>query len=197
MTVTITESAQEHLQKLLEKHESDGGVSVRIFVNSPGTPQAETCLAYCLPGENLKDDQELAGLLIPVWLDKSSLPYLEEAKIDFKVDDLGGGQLTIVAPKARLSRMDADSPISERINYVLQNEINPSLAAHGGFVRLVEYLDKDATAVLQFGGGCQGCGQVDFTLKSGVETTLKGRIPELAAVADVTDHSDTTQAYYK
>jgi len=71
--------------------------------------------------------------------------------------------------------------------------VNPGLAAHGGNVSLVEV--NDGVAILQFGGGCQGCGMVDLTLKEGVEKSLMEKIPELKAVRDVTDHSDTTNAY--
>ena len=88
-----------------------------------------------------------------------------------------------------------DSPIEDKVNYVLYDEINPGLAAHGGQVTLEE-MDGDI-AVLQFGGGCQGCGMVDVTLREGVEKTLMERIPELGGVRDVTDHSDTSQAFYK
>jgi Fe/S biogenesis protein NfuA len=106
-----------------------------------------------------------------------------------------GGQLTIKAPNAKLPRVGADSPLEDRINYILYNEVNPQLAAHGGEVRLVE-LAEGAIAVLQFGGGCQGCGMVDATLKNGVERTLLEQIPELREVRDVTDHSNRTNAYY-
>lgn len=60
---------------------------------------------------------------------------------------------------------------------------------------LVEVVD--GFAVLQFGGGCQGCGMVDVTLKEGVERTLVERVPELAGVRDATDHTDRSQAYYR
>jgi Fe/S biogenesis protein NfuA len=63
-------------------------------------------------------------------------------------------------------------------------------------VSLVEILNKE-TAVLQFGGGCQGCGMVDVTLKDGIEKTLIEEIPELKSIADVTDHSYRENAYYK
>ncbi|MDO2266543.1 NifU family protein, partial [Escherichia coli] len=75
------------------------------------------------------------------------------------------------------------------INYYLQTEINPGLASHGGQVSLVDVVE-DNIAVLRFGGGCQGCGMVDMTLKDGVEKTLIERIPELKGVRDVTDHSN-------
>ena len=57
-------------------------------------------------------------------------------------------------------------------------------------------LTEDNVAILQFGGGCQGCAAVDVTLKQGVERTIIERIPEIQAVRDVTDHTDTTNAYY-
>ena len=86
--------------------------------------------------------------------------------------------------------------IEEKINYVLYSEINPGLAAHGGEVSLVEVLDGE-TAILQFGGGCQGCGMVDLTLKDGVEKTLLEQVEGLKRVQDVTDHSFRENAYYK
>jgi Fe/S biogenesis protein NfuA len=77
----------------------------------------------------------------------------------------------------------------------LYNEVNPSLAAHGGDVSLVE-VTEDNIAILRFGGGCQGCSAVSITLKDGVEKTLVEQIPELAGVRDMTDHSDRSSAYY-
>ena len=94
-----------------------------------------------------------------------------------------------------MPRVDADSSIEDRINYVLYNEVNPSLAAHGGDVSLVEVTD-DQFAILQFGGGCQGCSAVSITLKDGVEKTLIEQIPELAGVRDMTDHTDRSNAFY-
>ena len=94
-----------------------------------------------------------------------------------------------------MPRVDADSSIEDRINYLLYNEVNPSLAAHGGDVSLVEVTD-DQYAILRFGGGCQGCSAVSITLKDGVEKTLIEQIPELAGVRDMTDHTDRTNAFY-
>jgi len=88
-----------------------------------------------------------------------------------------------------------DSPLEDKINYVLYNEINPMLESHGGEVSLQSITD-DHYAVLQFGGGCQGCGMVDVTLKEGVEKTLLEQVKELKGVKDVTDHSFTDNAYY-
>ena len=87
-----------------------------------------------------------------------------------------------------------DSPIEDKINYILYNEINPMLA-HGGEVSLIEFNDK-SEVILQFGGGCQGCGMIDVTLKDGIEKTLVDQLPEITAVKDITDHSQNENAYY-
>ena len=86
--------------------------------------------------------------------------------------------------------------MEDRINYILYNEINPGLAAHGGNVSLEEIFEEDI-AVLRFGGGCQGCGMVDVTLKDGVEKTLLEQVPQLKEVRDVTDHTVKENAYYQ
>jgi Fe/S biogenesis protein NfuA len=104
--------------------------------------------------------------------------------------------LTIKAPNSRLPRLNDDSTLEERVNYVLYNEVNPGLAAHGGNVTLEEVFEENI-AVLRFGGGCQGCGMVDVTLKEGVEKTLIDQIPELVEVRDVTDHTQRENAYFK
>lgn len=191
--IEITPSAQRYLAGLLAKQEAEG-IGIRLFVADPGTPKAETCIAYCRPGEEQPDDLILELDGFRAYLEKRSLPFLEDAKVDYAEDRMGG-QLTIRAPNSRMPQVRDDSPIEDRINYVLYNEVNPGLAAHGGMVTLVEVVD--GFAVLQFGGGCQGCGMVDVTLKEGVERTLVERIPELAGVRDTTDHSDRSQAYYQ
>ncbi len=192
--INITDSAQDYLAELLEKQNVEG-IAVRIFITQPGTPYAETCLAYCRPGEEEPTDVKLELEKIGVFLDKNSLAFLEEAVVDFNADRMGG-QLTIKAPNAKMPKVNADSPLEDRINYTLYGEINPGLAAHGGEIKLVE-LTEDRVAILAFGGGCQGCAAVDLTLKDGVEKTLMDRIPELAGIRDVTDHTDTTNAYYR
>jgi Fe/S biogenesis protein NfuA len=190
--VTITESAQDYLAELLAKQE--GALGVRVFINQPGTPRAETCIAYCRK-DDLQEEDEVKELeKFTVWFEARSIPFLEDALVDYSKDRMGG-QLTIKAPNAKLPRVDDDSPLEDRVNYVLYNEVNPALASHGGEVSLVE-ITEDKVAILQFGGGCQGCSAVDQTLKGGVEKTLLEQIPQLQGVRDTTDHSDTSQAYY-
>lgn len=192
-TVSLSSSAQKYLKELLDKQESDG-MSIRMFVANPGTPQAETCIAYCKPGEQQDDDEmvELEGF--NAYFEARSIPFLEDASVDYSPDRMGG-QLTIRAPNSKMPKVSNDSPIEDQINYILYNEVNPGLAAHGGQVSLVE-MTEDQFAVLEFGGGCQGCSAIDLTLKDGVEKTLLSKVPGLQGVRDVTDHSDRSQAYY-
>lgn len=193
MMVTITESAQTYLAGLLAKQEAKD-IGVRVFITEPGTPMAETCIAYCRPEEAQEDDIKVAYEQFDGYIDARSEPFLEEALVDYAEDRMGG-QLTIKAPNAKVPKVSDDSPLEDQINYVLHSQINPSLASHGGMVSLIEIVE-DNVAVLQFGGGCQGCGMVDVTLKDGVEKTLLETLPQLTAVRDVTDHSVTENAYF-
>ena len=192
--VSITESAQEYLVELLAKQNVED-IAVRVFILDAGTPRAETCISFCRPGEEKSDDEVLKYAGFNAFVDKPSIPFLEEAVVDFQKDSMGG-QLTIKAPNSRMPRINEDSPLEDRVNYVLYNEINPGLAAHGGMVTLEE-IYENSVAVLRFGGGCQGCGMVDVTLKDGVEKTLLQQIPQLTEIRDVTDHSVTENAYYR
>jgi Fe/S biogenesis protein NfuA len=164
-------------------------------VSEPGSPRAETCVAYCKEDDDITEYELFSDYSFSLYQEKKSLTFLENAVVDYSTDKFGG-TLTIKAPNAKVPSIGEDASLEERINYLLYSEINPSLAAHGGEVSLVEILNKE-TAVLQFGGGCQGCGMVDVTLKDGIEKTLIEEIPELKGIADVTDHSYRENAYYK
>ena len=143
----------------------------------------------------MKPEDTVLGLKsFTAYIDQVSEPFLKDAVVDYATDRMGG-QLTIKAPNAKVTMVNDDSPINDRINYYLQTEINPGLASHGGQVSLIEVVE-DGIAVLKFGGGCQGCGQADVTLREGIELTLLERIPQLKGVRDVTDHSQKENAYY-
>ncbi len=190
--LTITDTARAYLVELLAKQNTPG-MAVRVFITQPGTPYAETCLAYCRPDEVNSNDVVEDYEDLRVYLDKQSIPYLEDAKIDFAKDKMGG-QLTIKAPNAKMPKVNEDSSIEDQINYILYNEVNPGLASHGGEVKLVK-VTEEGLAILEFGGGCQGCSAVDVTLKEGIEKTLLAKLPQLSGVRDVTDHTQSDNAY--
>ena len=192
-TINITEAAQAYLGDLL-KGQDTPGIGIRVFITQPGTTYAETCIAYCKPEEQKPEDTPLVLPAFTAWIDALSEPYLEDAVVDYATDRMGG-QLTIKAPNAKVPMVSEDSPLSERVNYYLQTEINPGLASHGGEVSLIDI--DNGVLILKFGGGCQGCSAIDVTLKQGVETTLQQHVPELKRVVDQTDHSQSEGAYFK
>lgn len=193
--ITVTPSAQEYLVDLLAKQDNEG-MGVRIFVERPGTPHAECCMAYCSSGEEVPTDTKLELDGFNAFIDADSVPFLEDAVIDYAKDRMGG-QLTFRAPKSKVPQIDENASVEQKVNYILYSEINPQLAAHGGNVQLIGLVEDDTVAVLKFGGGCQGCGMVDVTLKEGIEKTLLEKIPQLKRVTDDTDHSVTENAYFK
>jgi len=193
-SIQITKSAEKYLDELLQKQDSDT-IGVKVFVSEPGSPRAETCIAYCKEDDDKSEYEINKDYCFSLYLEKKSMSFVEDAVVDYSPDKFGG-TLTIKAPNAKVPSIGEDASLEERVNYLLYSEINPSLASHGGEVSLVEIINKE-TAVLQFGGGCQGCGMVDVTLKDGVEKTLIEEIPELKGITDVTDHSYRENAYYK
>ena len=84
--------------------------------------------------------------------------------------------------------------LKAKVQDLIDTMINPAVAGHGGFVELIDV--QDNRVYLQMGGGCQGCGAADITLKSGIERLIKEEIPEVAEVLDTTDHSSGTNPYY-
>ena len=84
--------------------------------------------------------------------------------------------------------------IRERVQQVLDAKINPEVAQHGGVVTLIDV--KDNVVYIQMGGGCQGCGQADVTLKFGIETAIRDAIPAVGDILDVTDHASGRNPYY-
>ena len=88
-----------------------------------------------------------------------------------------------------------EDQVRQKIQQILDEYINPAVASHGGFVELLDV--KENVAYLRLGGGCQGCGMVNVTLKQGIEATLKEEIPQLAGVIDQTDHAGGNNPYYQ
>ena len=191
--INVTATAEEYLSKLIAK--KDFPCDIRIFVSDPGTPKAETCLAFCKEDEHLETEHKIELSKFNLYIEERSVSFLGDAEVNYDKDNFGG-QLTIKAPSARVPKIGDDATLEDRVNYVLYDEINPQLASHGRNVHLEE-ITKDKMVVLQFGGGCQGCGMVDVTLKEGIEKTLIEKIPEIKGIRDVTDHTNTENAYYK
>lgn len=191
--ITISEDAQAHFVKLLDKQED--GTNIRVFVVNPGTSSAECGVSYCPPNAVEENDLRLNFNGFDAVVDEESAPYLEEAEIDYVTDQMGS-QLTLKAPNAKARKVADDAPLVERVNYMIESEINPQLASHGGKVVLLE-ITEDGYAVLQFGGGCNGCSMVDVTLKEGIEKQMVEEFAgQLKGVRDATEHQAGEHSYY-
>lgn len=191
--IQISEAAQTHFCRLLAQQEE--GTNIRIFVVNPGTPNAECGVSYCPSNAVETTDTEMKYNGFSAFIDEISLPFLDEAEIDYVTEELGA-QLTLKAPNAKMRKVADDAPLIERVDYVIQTQVNPQLAGHGGKITLIEITD-DGYAVLQFGGGCNGCSMVDVTLKEGIEKQLISLFPdELKGARDITEHQRGEHSYY-
>jgi Fe/S biogenesis protein NfuA len=190
--IQISESAQAHFRRLIER-ESLPGLGVRLAALHPGTPRADVRLEFAEPADLQGDEWAVDCEGFTLWLDAASVSYLDGAEIDFSQQPTGG-QLQIRAPGIKGRAPDEGASLVERVRWVVEQEINPQLAQHRGHVTLEE-VTAEGAVVLRFGGGCHGCGMADVTLKQGIETTLREKVPGVTAVRDATDHATGDAPY--
>ena len=190
--INISESAQSYFQRLLASQGGDA-VGIRLSALHPGTPKADARLEFCDHGDLLGDEWAIECEGFTLYVDAPSVPFLDSAVIDF-VNNATGGQLSIKAPRIKGDQPQGDASLVERVQWMIESEINPQLASHKGKVAL-DSIDADGVVYLRFGGGCHGCGMADVTLKQGIETSMKAKFPEVTAVRDATDHSTGSAPY--
>lgn len=192
--LTITDQAFSHFQRLIQNNETSD-LNLRLFVTNQGTRSVSYHMSFCEPEDKRFDDTalELDGFTLYIAADSSE--YVADAVMDFKAEG-GGGQIAVTNPNDVAAAPSDGASIEERVEYLLETEVNPMLASHGGMVSLVEVADG-SIAVLRFGGGCQGCGAVSMTLKGGIEKTFKEHLPEITEVRDATDHESGDNPYYE
>lgn len=195
--LTITDEAKEKIRAVLD---SQGVAERTIRVSAPAP--GKYSMALETEGKPRQDDTVLPYDGFAVYIDPQSLPLVEGAGLSW-VDTYGGGGFQFDNPKdSALSgppekKQPPEGPegaIWRQIEEILREEVNPAVAGHGGYIDLIEY--RDGTAYVLMGGGCQGCGMANVTLKSGVERILKSQIPELQEILDVTDHAGGRNPYY-
>ncbi len=85
--------------------------------------------------------------------------------------------------------------VKEKVRYLIDHKINPGVALHSGFVELIDV--KDGNVYIRLGGGCQGCGAADFTLRQGIEAIIRKEVPEIHQILDITDHAAGLNPYYR
>lgn len=143
---------------------------------------------------------------VTIVIPASSVERLRGSRLEFASED--GGGLVLVNPNAPtpeevnpgvpadILALGIDGPLATVAITVLEQQVNPSIAAHGGRADLVALDEETKTAYVKLSGGCQGCAMSRMTLTQGIETMLKEAIPELASVLDVTDHASGLDPFY-
>jgi Fe/S biogenesis protein NfuA len=189
--VTLTDAAK---QKVIQAAEAEGRQDhgLRVIVRNGGTYQPEFALNFVAPDEIGTDDTVVEAGGFKVYIDPESAKWLKDSSIDF-IDEVHESGFKVDAPNAGLPK--PTGPLAEAVNKALEEKVNPAIASHGGFISLVAV--EESTAYLRFGGGCQGCGMANATLKQGVEKVLFEEVPELKKVMDVTDHASGTNPYHR
>jgi Fe/S biogenesis protein NfuA len=191
--ITITDNAKKKFLSILE-NESRQGHGMRVTAQSGMSPFAvDYGIAFVEPEHDDADDEVIDAGEFKVYIDSQSSPLAEGATVDY-VSGLNESGFKITNPKTAAAS-NPTGPVAEKVQQIIEEKVNPGVATHGGHVSLVDV--KDDIAYLKFGGGCQGCGMVDVTLKQGVEVMLKEAVPELKGVMDVTDHAGGQNPYYQ
>ena len=191
--IQISDTAQSHFRKLIER-EAVPGMGVRLSAVDPGTPRADARLEFAEPADLQGDEWAVDCDGFTLYVASASVAWLDGAEIDYVTQSAGTQQLTIKAPKIKGEAPGEAASLVERVHWVVQNEVNPQLASHGGHVSVQE-VSADGVVLLRFGGGCHGCGMADVTLKQGIEKTLMEKVPGVTAVRDATDHATGAAPY--
>src|SRR5210317_264772 len=163
--IEITQSAQEYFGRLIAQQEMDD-VGLHLTVLNPGTPIASCDLQFHVAGQSGKKEIEFNYDGFNLYVAEGSEKWLEAAKIDFEKTD-AGGQLTIKAPGIKGDKPDDSDSLEAKVSWVLQSDIKPGLASHGGLVLLVQ-ASSENEALVRYGRRAQGCGMVNVTLQDGI-----------------------------
>jgi Fe/S biogenesis protein NfuA len=186
--LSVTSDARAKIESVRTFNDFADAV-LRVRVLGRQGPRFRYEIALEDPRERTHADMALDVDGLTVVVDAQSAPDLAGATIDLDPAITGGG-LRVENPNEGWG-----DPIAERVQEVLDRQINPGVGTHGGVVSLVEV--RDGTAYVSLGGGCQGCAAVDVTLRHGVETAIMSAVPEIVAVKDVTDHAAGANPYYQ
>ncbi|MCB0272683.1 MAG: NifU family protein [Bdellovibrionales bacterium] len=167
--------------------------------------KATTFLKIEIRGRNAKEylvnfmlEEKQSPTEKKVDLDKFSVLYSKEDESKLTgstiewIESVSGSGFQLKNPNKPESNLD--SPLAARVQEILDAEINPSIAAHGGNIELLDIIDQKA--YVKMSGGCQGCSSAKATLKHGVEARIKELIPEILELVDTTDHAGGSNPYY-
>ncbi len=186
--LTLADMAESKIREIIAEREEDCAIRVRVRQNGPMA--FNYSMQFVGLDERAEDDTLIDDQGIPLFIDAASIPMLRGATLKYIKDDTGSGFMFDNPNKTELM----NNPIAVKVHEVIQEQINPGIASHGGAVTLVDI--KGDQAYIRFSGGCQGCGMADVTLKDGVEKAILDAAPEIRGVVDATNHADGENPYF-
>ena len=195
MKLNFSDKARDMVTSFMDLEE-DGLQALRIAVEgSPFAPNYELTLVDS--DSRGESDLEVDAGSFTVLVDEASADRLNGATVDFVETIQESGFQITPDPDAVKAAMDDAGPageLADRVTHVLDTEINPAIAAHGGVINLV---DVQGTEIfIEMAGGCQGCAMSRMTLRQGVERMVSQSVPEVTAIHDVTDHASGDNPYF-
>ena len=194
-TFEVSGAARAQFVAALNQEQESAGpderFGVRVGAKRMGATKIDYELAIIADGEKGATDIHVENEGIIFYMDPFSARNLQGAKIDFVESETGSG-FKFENPEATKGW---DNPIAERFQQVLDDEINPGIASHGGYVQLLDLVGDRAYVLM--GGGCQGCSSAALTLQSGIAERMKEAVPEVKQIIDTTDHAAGTNPYFK
>jgi Fe-S cluster biogenesis protein NfuA/Fe-S cluster assembly iron-binding protein IscA len=187
--IKFSNQAIEKLAEVVRGHPNAMGLRLEITGRMGG--EFEHRLTVVEKAEEVADAIKVTvlGLAVPVFVEGRSAAYLDGVKIhyEYRGPDRSGLEFSNPNPLWR-------GPIETMLQQIIDTELNPAIAAHGGYINL--FAVEGDTAYIEMGGGCVGCGMVDVTLKQGIEASIIGVVPGIERVVDQTDHASGTNPYY-
>jgi Fe/S biogenesis protein NfuA len=195
--LTVTDDAVSKIIELREAEDEPAGLALRVAVTGIRGPEYTYDLTFEPVAEATETDVVYQQGDLPVMIPADSMDALQGATLDLPGSD-GQGGLVLRNPNRPDPlagvELDLEGTTAEKVQQLLDQQINPSLAAHGGFAQL-KGVDGDKVYVLM-GGGCQGCAVSAMTLREGIAASITAAIPEITEVIDVTDHDAGENPYY-
>jgi Fe/S biogenesis protein NfuA len=192
--ITFTDSAREMVQSFVDQSQGED-LALRIGMSgSPASPTFDLTLVSL--AEQADEEIMVDGGGFVVLVREEDADELDGAIVDYveRVNESGFEVRPAKLPVASAGTRGAPTgEIADRVRNVLDTQVNPAIAAHGGMISLVDVEETDV--YVEMSGGCQGCALSRMTLRQGVERMLREAVPELTAVHDVTDHASGDNPY--
>ena len=194
----LTQAAIDKISQLMAK-QNQGPMAVRVLVQLGGASGGQSEFKFVPVNTSTEEDTILDMGPFPVFLDPAANEALLGAEVDFDEQRYATGfHIEYDNPLSRYlasRRKDwGDDPLANKVQEIVDSQINPGVAGHGGWVVLLDV--KDDTVFIEMGGGCRGCAISQMTLKDGIERIIKEEVPQIMRVLDTTDHSEGDNPYY-